>query len=477
MLGGVQGLSVLLQLVRTKLVAMFIGPEGVGLTSIFNQARELIHTTSNLGLDASGIRGISASYEQWRQAGTAEQKSAAQLAMSDQISMLRSWVMILAALGVLLCIVLAAPLSRFSFENYDHILEFVLLAPAVGFSTLACGELVVLRAIRRLKAIALVSMLNVVAGIIVTVPIYYLWGISGVVFALVAFGLAQAFIVMCFSFHYARPRYCFGVEGLKKGLPMFQLGLSFVISGIMASGMELFIRTYINGIGSEYSVGLYQAGYTITSTYAALVFTAFESDYFPRLSGVITDLKLRCQTVSQQLEVVLMLIGPILVAMTIALPVLLPLLYTDEFCEVIPMTQIAVVSILFRAIYLPMVYLPLAAGHSRTYLFIQFIGSLDLLLVAFGYSLYGLWGAGLGLTAGNFIDMLLVHAYARYKYNVRISSHVLCMIGVYAAFVLLTYALTLVLDGASYWVSGVLLVVLSSGYSLYHYRHVPRVVS
>ena len=70
--GGVQGLNILLNLARTKLVAIFLGPAGVGLSSIFNETRELIHESTNLGMDQSGVREISVAYEQWKETGNRE---------------------------------------------------------------------------------------------------------------------------------------------------------------------------------------------------------------------------------------------------------------------------------------------------------------------------------------------------------------------------------------------------------------------
>lgn len=472
LLGGVQGLNILLNIVRTKLVAIFLGPEGIGLNSIFNETRELLHTTTNFGFDASGIRGISISFEKLREAQTEEQRKQSQREFDAQVVLIRSWVVLFALLGIFVCMLLAAPLSYFTFRSYAHTTDFLLLSPVVGFSTFICGEMVLLRAIRRLKAVALISTLNIIAGIVVTIPIYYFYGVAGVIPALILFFLAQAVIVASFSFRYCRPSFYFGVSSLKNGVPMIKLGLSFVVSGMLAHGMELFIQSYINGIGSEYAVGLYRAGYTLTATYAGMVFAAFDTDFFPRLTGIFSDVRQRVQTVCQQLEIVLVLIGPILVTMIMALPMLLPLLYTDAFCEVLSMAQISAVGILFKAIYLPAVYLPLAAGHSRTYLFVQIVGSLDMLLIVLGYQMFGLWGAGLGVTAGNFLDMLLAHAYARFKYGVRLTLRNLVLIFVYLFIVVATYLAATHLTGLNYWLGCGLLLVLCCVVSVVQYKHV-----
>ena len=56
--GSVQGLSIVMNLVRAKFAAELLGPAGVGLNSIYNETREFIHSTTNIGMDQSGTREI-----------------------------------------------------------------------------------------------------------------------------------------------------------------------------------------------------------------------------------------------------------------------------------------------------------------------------------------------------------------------------------------------------------------------------------
>ena len=51
--GGVQVIGILCSIVRSKLVAIWIGPVGVGLFGIFNQALEMLNTATNLGVRQS----------------------------------------------------------------------------------------------------------------------------------------------------------------------------------------------------------------------------------------------------------------------------------------------------------------------------------------------------------------------------------------------------------------------------------------
>ena len=96
LLGGVQGLNILLNLIRTKIVAVLLGPTGVGLNGIYNETRELLHSTTNLGLDVSGVRGISKSYEEWQNATDENTRSKCLENIDSEVRLLRSWVLLLA---------------------------------------------------------------------------------------------------------------------------------------------------------------------------------------------------------------------------------------------------------------------------------------------------------------------------------------------------------------------------------------------
>ena len=57
--GGVQGLSILVGLVRNKVVAYFLGPDGMGLISLFNSTINFISQSTNLGISFSAVKHVS----------------------------------------------------------------------------------------------------------------------------------------------------------------------------------------------------------------------------------------------------------------------------------------------------------------------------------------------------------------------------------------------------------------------------------
>ena len=417
--GGVQGFSILLNLIRTKLVALLLGPSGIGLNSIYNETRELIHSTTNLGLDVSGIRGISQSYETWLKAETTAEKHEKQILIGQAICLLRSWVILFALFGTLICLLLSEPLSYFSFGDYDHTWSFVFLSPVIGLSTLICGELAVLKATRHIRMIALVTIINVVLTLLTTIPLYYFFGLNGIIPAFILLYITQFIAILSFSYRLYPPTFIFRKKALAAGFPMLILGLSFALTGMINHGAQLAIRTFINNHGGIEMVGLFNAGYTLFIMLGSVAFASLDSYFFPHLSGVFKDVQLRRQSVLKQIKVTLTFITPLIIILFAILGWIIPLLFSHEFDQVIPMARVAILALFFRAIYLPLAYIPLSAGDSKTYLILEFISALILSSsIIVGYSLYGLLGAGFGLLFSNLVDMSISLFIAKIKYKI-----------------------------------------------------------
>lgn len=420
--GSVQGVNILINLARTKLVAVLLGPSGVGLNSIFNEARELIHTTTNLGLDVSGVRGISQAYEkvESQRSGLVKCESGELWdALCEQVTLLRSWVLLLALFGTLVCAILATPLSLFSFGDYDHVWDFVKLAPAVGFSTIGCGEMAVLKGLRKIKALAQVSLINVIAALVVTVPIFYFYRLDGILLAILAYTFVSMIITIIYGIKNHGISITYKPKRLKAGNIMLGIGAVVVISEGVGHLVTLAVQSYLNNVASTEMVGLYSAGYTLTMTYGSMVFAAMATDYFPRLSGMKDNVQGRNLIVKSQIKVMVLLIIPLLVLFVVLMPYLVPLLLEAKFNAIIPMAQVAAVGLLFRAVVLAVNYLPLAMGDSKIYFLLNLIGALDVLVVIPGYIYGGLFGMGIALTAQNFLDMLISIAVARWYYKIK----------------------------------------------------------
>lgn len=454
--GGVQGVNLLAALVRNKLVSLIIGPAGLGLVSLYNTAVSLLGNATNLGLPFSSVRHVSELYEQ----GDAD-------ALSRFVRVVRSWTLLTALLGVVACCLLSPLLSLSYFKTADRWTDFLWLSPVVGLTALSGGELALLKGARRLREVAVQSLLNSLCAILLTVPLYYWWGSRAILASLLLVSLSTWGTAWWFSrktFPFAAPD---GVRfSLSGGGQMVRLGVAFILAGILGSGVEFVIRAYMMQTGTEAVVGLYNAGYVLTVTYASMVFTAMETDFFPRLSAVNHDVRLSNETVNRQVEVSVLLISPLLVAFLVGLPVILPLLYSSKFLPVTEMARCAVFSMYLRAVALPVSYLSLAKARSGVYLFTEAVYDLAaVLLIVTGFTLDGLRGTGIALSLAALFDLLLVWLTARRLYGFRLGSRAVHLLGVQFPFGVAAFAVSCLFTGWAYWLTGGLLAFVSAALS------------
>ena len=459
--GGVQGLNVLIGLVRNKFVALLLGPGGMGLVSLFNTTVQLISQATHLGISFSAVRHISEYYD----ADNTEK-------VAHYVKVVRGWCLLTALLGMLVCIVLGPFLSSATFSWGDHTLHFILLAPAIGMIAITGGETAILKGQRKLGALALVQIVAALASLVISIPIYYFFWQAGIVPVIVL----MAFVTMCATLWFSLrlfPLQFGGTYGiLGEGMEMVRLGVAYTLAAVIGTASEMLIRSYLNVVGDLDVLGLYNAGYMITITYAGMVFSAMETDYYPRLSAVQHDIQATNETVNRQMEVSLLLVSPMLAALIIALPVVVPLLFSQEFLPVVGMAQVAALAMYMKVLTLPVAYITLARGYSLSYLFLEtsyFV--VFVILIFFGYRYWGLFGTGVAITLAHVFEYLLVNGYAYKKYGYRSSATVYGYAIVQGALGLLAYILTLVADGYLYWTVGALTVVLSGLLSLKALRH------
>lgn len=453
---GIQGLSILLNVCRTKLAAIFLGSSGIGLNAIFNETAELIHSTTNVGMDKCGVREVARAYGEREQEGGEER-------LRDAIMLTRSWVMLFALIGTLLCLILAEPISWLTFDSDEQTGNYMLLSPAVGLLSLTCGEFCILRGIQRLRSVAAVSLLQVVAGLVTTIPLYYFWGMKAVVLAILLLATCSFLITTAYSYRYYRPRFCFSHKYLKKGRTMLVIGVFFVLSSFLSHGSKLLVQTILNREGSLETVGLFKAGYSLVMVYCGMLFSSLDTDYFPRLSSIFNRRGELHRTVNRQIEVMMTLALPLIVFMLFAMPILVPLLLSSKFTSIVPMAQIAVVGLLFRTIYLPPAFMPLAGGDSRTYLFIQTLSyAFFIPPIILGYEWWGITGTGIGLFVSCLVDLFIGFGVARIKYHINIERRILLRLLAYLCIIGASFTAIYWLEGWTYWTIGGLMFILSA---------------
>ncbi|MBQ0103857.1 MAG: oligosaccharide flippase family protein [Prevotellaceae bacterium] len=446
--GSVQGINMLVSLLRNKLTAWLLGPAGIGLINLFNSLTKFIGDSTNFGISFSAVKHVSELFE--------EEDTERIRAF---VRVVRTWSLLTALLGTIVCVIAAF--------FHDHTTDIIIVSPIVGILALMGGEMAILKGMKELKRVAKVSVASALSTLVICVPLYYLMGLRGVSVALLVSNIAVLAIYLSAStkvFPYVVT--LFSKQDLKAGLPMIRLGVGYIVAGVFGSGAQNYILESINDVGGEAAVGLYSSGYVMMVQYASVVLASLEADYFPRLSGICHDRMKMNGTVNHQIEVCTLLLAPMLVFFVIAMPYLLQLLYSQKFVAAVPMAVCASFYIFFKALFTPVEYLPLAKGDSVMYMTSELIYDIFVAIaVPWAYCTHGLWGAGFALSVGGLIELIFVNIVYRYKYHYAFCFKWLPVYLVQFSLLCAAVAVSFFGHGWMYWVLGIAMLMVSAAIS------------
>lgn len=416
--GSAQVLIVISTLIRSKVAAQTVGPTGVGLTALFFTITTFIATFVSFGIASGSVQTLSSIHS----SGDTQRER-------EYISLLRSWEILSGAIGMLTMIVIAPLLCTIYFGHWRSHLMSMLLMSIVPPSVIITGiEGAILKSLRQMRRLSLSLAYAAMANVAVAVPLYVLMGWNGIPYIVAGSTLLTAMM----SFYYgwktskATPNMLFLHDWrgfLKASLPMLSLGSAFIISGICVSGTDLLLQSYINTVSTLVYVGLYKAGYSFSLTYPGMIFTAVENDFYPRLTAIKDDVAARNVLIRKQIVTLLTIVTPCIIAFIALLPWLVPLLLSDDFCEIIPMVSFGALSIIVRAAYLPIAYLPIALNRPKSFINMEVVSSIGIIVcVIGGCKIAGLTGIGVGFIVSQTFDLAYAYWYCKRKFSFRVRS-------------------------------------------------------
>ncbi len=464
--GGVQGLKLIVSLVRNKLSSYLLGTTGFGLLTIYSSITEFVTNACNCGIPINTTQKASELYEDARPQE-----------MEDFACIVRTWTAWTAVAAVLLSVLLSPVLSYFFFEHeWNHVGEIALLTPIVIAYLMAECECSLLKGMRQLRSVATIESIVAVSTLLSTIPFYYYWGLKGIIVALIASTGISAVVHFRFSTHLLPYRIKpFSMETMRRGWPFIRRGLPYVVSGIATSAATMAVPLIILTSGTVDDVGLYRAAYALMVGYAGMTFVALEADYYPRLSSTHNHPERMNRCVNQQIEVCVQLIAPLLILLTLFLPQIVQILYTGEFLSMIVMATCAVFYTFFRAIMLPVAYIPLAWGKSRVYLAVELAYNMIFcLLIWLGWTLGGLVGIGVVLSVAALYDVAVVLLVYGHLYGCRLSKETLQL--TFVQLLLLVVNVAVCLQSAA-WIKFAIGIPLFLISALYSYRLLRKRIS
>lgn len=456
--GGVQLFKIIIQIIKTKIIAVLLGANGVGIISLFSSTSNLITKISSLGLETSAVKEVS------------ESNSKSEVYhLRKTVAIVKKTALMTGLLGAIIMLVFSTQLSQLTFNSEIFSIAFKWLSLSILFNQIAAANNSILQGIRKIFYLAKSNLLGSFLSLIICIPAYYYIGEDAIPFVFLMTSIILAFL----SFFYLNK---INITKIKipfqklfsesKGLLM--LGLVIAINGIFSSILVYTLQIYISNLGGVEQVGLFTAGFVIINSYVGLIFNAMGTDYFPRLASVAKYNNKLKKLINEQIDVALIIVGPIIIIFMIFLKWIILLLYSIEFLEIKEMLYYAAFGMFFKTIAWAIAYVFLAKSDKKTYLISETLFNLYFFIFnCLSYSYFGLTGLGISFLLSNFFFFLQVFYLAKNKYNFTFNSNTLKIIIIQLIFGISCFGVIKFSGHYSYFVLLTIILFSSIGFSYF----------
>jgi PST family polysaccharide transporter len=357
-IGGASFINIGVGVLRTKVLAVLLGPAGVGLASLYTGLMTTASMFSTMGVGTVGTRQV------------AEASSKDDAHALTVVRRAMFWgALLLASAGALAVWSLRTLLAVQVLGNASQSTAVGWLSVGVALSVAGASQGALVQGMRRIGDLARISVFGAILSTILGVGLLWRLGNAGLV-AYVLVGPAASF-VLGHLFVSRLPKVQPGIvstqEILEEWKTLLRLGVAFVGAELVGSLFQLWIRVDVGKVLGPDSLGQYQAAWTISNQYIAFVLAAMAADFYPRLTGVIRDHKAAVRLVNEQTEIAMLLSAPVLIAMMALAPCVIRLLYTSSFAPAIEVLRWQILGDVLKVTSWPLGFVILAAGDGKSF--------------------------------------------------------------------------------------------------------------
>lgn len=386
LIGGTQVINMGIGIVRTKALALMLGPAGMGLAGLYMTATGLIGSVAGLGINASGVRQIAEA------AGTDDQTRIARTIIT-----VRRVALISGIVGMLAVLALAPLLSRTTFGDDKHIFGIALMSLTLLFGGISAGQSALLQGLRRLRDLAKSQVLGVGFGAVVSIALVWWLRQQGIVIFLVAISAFGILLSWWFARRVPVQRVTVTWrETLAESRGLLGLGLAFTVAAFISSGTAYLTRVLVQRqLGME-AVGIFTATWTLSTYYVGFVLSAMGTDFMPRLTAAAHDHVTVNRLVNEQTEMgVLIAVPGVLATLTLA-PWIMKLFYSGAFVQGADVVRWQILGVFLQVVSWPLGYVIIAKGKSILFTLVELAaGVVNVGLILLCMKMWKLEGVGI----------------------------------------------------------------------------------
>lgn len=410
--GGVRVFQIIIHIIRAKVVAMLIGPAGMGIHNLLKSTLDTVNHVTGCGLQTSAVRDVANAYDGGDQGR-----------IDVVITSLRLIVWITGLIGIMIVFLGSPQLSYFAFGNYEYSTAFKYLSIIMFATQLNTGQTALLQGTFHYKELAKSSLIGNLLSLLLTIPLYYYFREEGIVPALIIASLITLYFSWQASrkvtYHYVKIPFS---KLFLEGKGMLALGIVLALGGLIGNLSSYLMNIYISHSGSITDVGLYTAGTTIANSYIFLVMSSMSTDYIPRLSALNGNVEAQIDAINKQIELLTIILLPLLVFFIVFSSEMILLLYSSEFMVISSMLELFMLGMLFQAFTWCLSYAVVARGEKKVFLLTEIYNLvISIVLKIVGFYFAGLVGIGVAFIIDYLFELLLIYIVCSKKYSFRLS--------------------------------------------------------
>lgn len=409
--GGVQMLNIIIQIIKSKVLAILLGASGFGTIGLFQSTIQIIQSSTNFGLNVSAVKDVSEAY-----------KDNDKNKLIDILATFKKLIILSGILGFLIMSIGSPFLSEFTFGNKDYTYHFIFLSIVLLFDQIKIGYGVILQGTRKISYLAKASILTSLSSLILSLILFYFIGENGIVPVLICTSIA-AYLVHLYYIKKTKvdSKHISIKEALSKGKSMLKIGAMISLASLFTLLSSYLIKIFIRNIGGLNDIGLYTAGFAILGSYMSLIFSAMSTDYYPKLAAMKTFKEYNV-FIKEQSEITLFVIAPLICVLIVHIDNITILLYSKDFLNIVPMIQWASIGILFKSISWILGYLLLTRGEIKFIFWNEIINSIyTLALNILGYYYFRLEGLGISFLIAYILQFIQIYLICKLRYNFEIN--------------------------------------------------------
>ena len=451
LMGGASAVGMVTGLLRGKLVAVVLGPAGIGMMGMLTQLINTLTQILGFGVGTAAVKYVASHEGETRH---------------ERESTVLKFTFRLAIIGALIALIVALPVCLFTFRSLENLPIVMAASIAAPFAIVTMGLGALLQAKGQIKAVAQAQVWSYLVAFAVSAPLIWFGGLWGMVASLLVASGAQLYVV--------RKYYRIRLPGIREAFstlqdagPLVKMGLALIGTIVVFQLSVYLTRVAVVQQLSIVHAGYYQAAFSIAGTIPGFVFAAMGTDFYPRVSAAQNEDE-ALDITDRQIKAGVILATPCFVGLVLFGEALLHLFYSAAFSQALDLLRLMVWGVACRLVSWPLGFWLAARASPKEMFWLESVSAILVTLLTFTLlPVLGLIGAGVAFLGGAVFYGILMIGFVYRKVGRGVSSNSLLWAGI--AMLAMGIAQFIATRGWSLWISVFTFGAISLGSAMiYH---------